>query len=78
MVHFDFVMDDRDAENLMGFMNDVIVKDHQHIIDFVIKREKAVTPEEALDAQSWVDYYQSHIEYVRKMITYMTNTRVDE
>ena len=69
MVRFDFVMEDADAENLLGFLNDTIVKDHEWIMKFIIKREKAVTPEEALDAQSFIDYYQNHITYVKDMVT---------
>ena len=78
MINFNFTVSDQDAENIMGFMNDAICKDHQQIMKFIIKRENAETDKERIDADNWVSYYRNHIKYVEELVTKMGNTRVDD
>lgn len=66
MIHFDFIMEDVDAENLMSLFNTAIGNNNQQIMKAMVKKE----PQEVIDA------YNRDIEYLKGLKLQMTNTRV--
>ena len=68
MIHFDFIVSDVDAENIMGCIQTEIVNCHMKI-------QKCIVAE---DAQKVIDAYNSRIEYLEELKTRMHNSRVEE
>ena len=68
MIHFDFIVSDVDAENIMGCIQTEIVNCHMKI-------QKCIVAE---DAQKVIDAYNSRIEYLEELKTRMYNSRVEE
>ena len=67
MIHFDFIVNDVDAENIMGCIQTEIVNCHMKI-------QKCIVAE---DAQKVIDAYNSRIEYLEELKTRMYNSRVE-
>ena len=68
MIHFDFIVSDVDAENIMGCIQTEIVNCHMKIQKCIV----------ANDAQKVIDAYNSRIEYLEELKTRMYNSRVEE
>jgi len=69
MVHFDFVVNDVDAENIMDLMQKGIVDCHTSIMSSMVENDSAET-------QSSIDWLNGHIEYLEDLKLKMKNTRV--
>ena len=69
MIHFDFIVSDVDAENIMSCFQAEIDKCNENIVAFYAQMgycPKAVEP------------YKSRIEYLKDLKTKMHNSRVEE
>lgn len=64
-VKFEFTVNDVDAENIMGAMNDYIVKMQLKILDEM----------EGSNREQYILSYKRHQEYFRELIGKMKNTR---
>jgi hypothetical protein len=69
MIHFDFVVDDIDAENIMGCFQTEINKCNDGIME---------TYAEIGYCPKAVEVYKSRIRYLKELITKMHNSRVEE
>ena len=68
MVHFDFIVDDIDAENIMFSMMDAETQ-----ILTLLCRERS---EE--NRPSYIEWYEGRIAYLRELQSKMKNTRVED
>lgn len=68
MIHFDFVMDDLDVENLMSLFGSAISDNYVRIIQEVAKEKPN---------QNMIDAYNQDIDYLNELRLNMKNTRVD-
>lgn len=67
MIHFDFKVDDIDAENIMDCISQEICKCNE-------KAMKALSE----GKQSEFDAYNTHADYLKNLKSKMTNTRISE
>lgn len=65
-VHFNFIVDDVDAENIMGLFHSEIVKCHVSIMDCVEDNNKDLE-----------DAYRKQIEYIESLRGKMHNERIN-
>jgi len=73
MIHFNFIVEDVDAENIMWAIRDRALKSDEHKISFMARSDLT-------DAQK-ESYYQAldaNKAYMLGLIEKMTNTRVEE
>lgn len=67
MIHFDFTVTDKDAENIFSIMRSEIDRNNQELLFHLDK------PDEA----HWVEAYRKDNEYIEGLIKQMTNERVE-
>jgi hypothetical protein len=65
MIHFDFVVDDVDAENIIGCIDAAINK------CVVMKHRGKMT-------KPYVEWFEEHMAYLEELKSKMKNTRIDE
>lgn len=70
-VHFDFTLDDNEAETLFLAVQGSIVEDHESIMDMMDSEH----PEEYKTAA--IECIREHIQYTKSLMKKMKNTRVD-
>tara|TARA_Y100000034_G_C6902563_1_gene417792 strand:- start:1863 stop:2069 length:207 start_codon:yes stop_codon:yes gene_type:complete len=68
MIHFDFVMDDIDAENLMA----IVSKEVGSLYVLIVKEMAGE------NRYSMIKAYQDHIKDTNRLISLMKNSRVKE
>ena len=71
-VHFDFTLDDNEAETLFLAVQGSIVEDHESILDMMASEH----PEEYKTTA--IECIKEHIEYTKSIMTKMTNTRISD
>jgi hypothetical protein len=69
MIHFDFIVDDVDAENILDLMQKDIVNCNRSII-------KYMSEEADPETQASIDWLNGHIEYLEELKLKMKSTRV--
>lgn len=74
MVHFDFTVDDVDAEAIMGCLQREIVLMHSNICDLIA--EKGENPSLIDELDSKIRYCRKNIAYVENLMSNMKNERV--
>ena len=73
MIHFDFIVEDVDAENLMWAIRESALRNDQHIMDY--EARIGLTREQK---DSYIDWLKANKAYMLGLIEKMTNTRVEE
>ena len=73
MIHFDFIVEDVDAENLMWAIRESALRNDQHIMDY--EARLGLTREQK---DSYIDWLKANKAYMLGLIEKMTNTRVEE
>ena len=68
MIHFDFIVSDADAENIMEIMRDRIMHNNVHIQKLMV----------AWRQEHYIKAYKQDNEYIEGLIKKMTNTRVEK
>jgi uncharacterized protein YpmB len=68
MIHFDFILEDADAENLIGILRKQVTLNHVQLIKCFDKGE----------VPSVIDAYEKENKYIEYLISKMKNTRIDE
>jgi hypothetical protein len=73
MIHFDFIVEDVDAENLMWAIRESALRNDEHIMDYEARTD--LTQEQK---DSYISWLKANKEYMLGVIEKMTNTRVEE
>jgi hypothetical protein len=73
MIHFDFIVEDVDAENLMWAIRESALRNDEAIMDYEARTD--LTQEQK---DSYIDWFKANKEYMLGLIEKMTNTRVEE
>ena len=73
MIHFDFIVEDVDAENLMWVIRESALRNDEHIMDYEARAD--LTQEQK---ESYISWLKANKEYMLGLIEKMTNTRVEE
>ena len=73
MIHFDFIVDDIDAENIMSCLHQMRINRHSLILDLVVDNGGK---EEGIEDQ--IKSLEESIQYYHDLQMKMTNTRVEE
>ena len=73
MIHFDFIVEDVDAENIMCALRDYALKNDEDIMDYEARKD--LTQEQK---DSYVNCLKDNKAYMLGLIEKMTNTRVEE
>ena len=73
MIHFDFIVEDVDAENIMWALRDYALKNDEDIMDYEARKD--LTQEQK---DSYVNCHKANKAYMLGLIEKMTNTRVEE
>jgi hypothetical protein len=73
MIHFDFIVEDVDAENLMWAIRESALRNDEHIMDYEARTD--LTQEQK---DSYIDWLKANKAYMLGLIEKMTNTRVEE
>lgn len=68
MIHFDFVVDDVDAENIINCIHSEICKCHEDIMDCMVEGGK----------EEYIAAYRDRIQYLKELIVKMHNSWVEE
>jgi len=66
MIHFDFIVSDVDAENIMRIMQAAVGVQDEHILNCIVD-----------DDQSSLRWHQGHKQYILGLMYQMNNKRVD-
>jgi hypothetical protein len=66
MIHFDFTLDDIDAENLFGALQHEIQNIHMNIGDEMAAENR---PE-------YISWYRERIKYIEELMQKLTHTRI--
>ena len=72
MIHFDFIVEDVDAENLMWAIRESALRNDEHIMDYEARTD--LTQEQK---DSYISWLKANKEYMLGLIEKMTNTRVE-
>lgn len=67
MIHFDFIVPDEDAENIMRIMQAAVSVQDEHILNCIVDGD-----------QSSLRWHQEHKQYILGLMHRMTNKRVDQ
>ncbi len=67
MIHFDFIVDDCEAETIMHLIHSEIPNCCEKIMDYM--EEDNTEPE--------IQYYRNRIKYIENLLEKMSNTRVE-
>jgi len=70
-VHFDFILDDNEAESLMYAMQRIIANDNELILDMMASEH----PDDYKEAS--IKCIREHIEYIKSIMEKMHNTRIN-
>jgi hypothetical protein len=73
MIHFDFIVEDVDAENLMWAIRESALRNDEHIMDYEARTD--LTQEQK---DSYISWLNANKAYMLGLIEKMTNTRVEE
>lgn len=73
MIHFDFIVEDVDAENLMWAIRNSALRNDEAIMDYMARTD--LTQEQK---DSYIDWLKANKAYMLGLIEKMTNTRVEE
>lgn len=73
MIHFDFTVEDVDAENLMWAIRNSALRNDESIMDYMVRED--LTQEQK---DSYIDWFKANKAYMLGLIEKMTNTRVEE
>ena len=73
MIHFNFIVEDVDAENLMWAIRDYALKNDEHKISYMSRSD--LTDEQK---ESYYQALDANKAYMLGLIEKMTNTRVEE
>jgi hypothetical protein len=73
MIHFDFIVEDVDAENLMWAIRESALRNDEHIMKYMARQD--LTQEQK---DSYINWLKANKEYMLGLIKKMTNTRVEE
>jgi hypothetical protein len=73
MIHFDFIVEDVDAENLMWAIRESALRNDEHIMNYEARQD--LTREQK---DSYISWLKANKEYMLGLIEKMTNTRIEE
>jgi hypothetical protein len=73
MIHFDFTVEDIDAENIVRAVRDSALRNDEKIMDYMMRED--LTQEQK---DSYIDWLKANKAYMLSLIEKMTNTRVEE
>jgi hypothetical protein len=73
MIHFNFIVEDVDAENLMWTIRESALRNDEHIMDYEARTD--LTQEQK---DSYISWLKANKAYMLGLIEKMTNTRVEE
>lgn len=73
MIHFDFIVEDVDAENIVRAVRDSALRNDDDIMDYEARTD--LTQEQK---DSYIDWLKANKAYMLDLIEKMTNTRVEE
>ncbi len=73
MIHFDFIVEDVDAENLMWAIRESALRNDEHIMDYEARTD--LTQEQK---DSYIKYFKDGKAYMLGLIEKMTNTRIEQ
>jgi hypothetical protein len=73
MIHFDFIVEDVDAENLMWAIRESALRNDEDIMDYEARTD--LTQEQK---DSYINWLKANKAYMLGLIEKMTNTRVEE
>jgi hypothetical protein len=73
MIHFDFIVEDVDAENLMWAIRNSALRNDEAIMDYEARQD--LTREQK---DSYISWLKANKEYMLGLIEKMTNTRIEE
>jgi hypothetical protein len=73
MIHFDFIVEDVDAENLMWAIRNSALRNDEAIMDYEARTD--LTQEQK---DSYISWLKANKEYMLGLIEKMTNTRIEE
>jgi hypothetical protein len=73
MIHFDFIVEDVDAENIMWALRDYALKNDEHKMSYMARSD--LTDEQK---ESYYQALDANKAYMLGLIEKMTNTRVEE
>jgi hypothetical protein len=73
MIHFDFIVEDVDAENLMWAIRESALRNDEHIMDYEARTD--LTQEQK---DSYISWLKANREYMLGLIEKMTNTRIEQ
>jgi hypothetical protein len=73
MIHFNFIVEDVDAENLMWAIRESALRNDEHIMDYEARTD--LTQEQK---DSYISWLKANKAYMLGLIEQMTNTRVEE
>ena len=73
MIHFDFIVEDVDAENLMWAIRESALRNDEHIMQYMARQD--LTQEQK---DSYIDWLKANKAYMLGLIEKMTNTRIEE
>jgi hypothetical protein len=73
MIHFDFIVEDVDAENLMWAIRESALRNDEHIMKYMARQD--LTREQK---DSYISWLKANKAYMLGLIEQMTNTRVEE
>jgi hypothetical protein len=73
MIHFDFIVEDVDAENLMWAIRESALRNDEHIMDYEARTD--LTQEQK---DSYISWLKANKAYMLGLIEKMTNTRIEQ
>jgi len=73
MIHFDFIVEDIDAENIVRAVRNSALRNDESIMDYEARAD--LTQEQK---DSYIGWLKANKEYMLGLIEQMTNTRVEE
>jgi hypothetical protein len=73
MIHFNFIVEDVDAENLMWAIRESALRNDEHIMDYEARTD--LTQEQK---DSYISWLKANKAYMLGLIEKMTNTRIEE
>ena len=73
MIHFDFIVEDVDAENLMWAIRESALRNEEAIMGYEARTNLTLEQKD-----SYISWLKANKEYMLGLIEKMTNTRVEE
>ena len=77
MIHFNFIVDDIDAENIMGCMMESENKCLRKISDLTFEIAVTTDPHVKKNLASRMDWFKSRRGYLKDLMSKMENTRYE-